>query len=128
MNLRYLKHWLWPRKGFAQITIVRRYKTDNGWIGELYLNGNRIGMTLDNANQYESIRGNLFLRWPDVLTNDCQEWITHEFTSYCFPDLIYVGDSVPETNDKVLPKLIDKLIGIKEIKLTILNRIWQENK
>lgn len=91
------------------LTVVRRYVDMNGrYVGELYLDGNMIGASLDN------------------LPLDCQPtrlfWLDtrRSFLKPMWPRTLRVGGTEPE-NDKFTRQLIRSMLGLN-IVLHIENR------
>lgn len=119
-----------PKAGIADVTIVRRYKTECGYVGELYVNGRKLGMTCDSfIGGIEMYKQPLAIGYEGgrrVVATPCYTLCSGEFTSPVPCDVCYVGSETPEANQFVMPELLNAVASIKTIRLTVLNRVLVE--
>jgi hypothetical protein len=116
--LNYLSYLIQPKAGIADIVIVRRYPDATGsMIGEIYIDGKQIGNSCDKfINAIEFIKQPIYRRFNSI-GNNVYNIKQYDFISGAPQDVCYV-DCI---ND-----LMHKLEGIKEIRLTVLNRLLIE--
>lgn len=123
---KYFAYFIIPAASSRDITIVRRYKTATGWVGELYIDGKHVGMTCDNfIDGQELIRHALqvgYEGWKRVLRTDIYVISRGDFQALVPYNTCYVGSLDPKTNDGVLSELINKCNGYKYLRMTVLNR------
>ncbi len=128
--LKYVGNILEPKAGSRDITIVRRYKTPTGFTGEIYVDGKQHGVSCDSfLDGVELFRLPLnvgFESGKRVLRTDSYCLSNGDFTAKIPYNYCYVGSLEIDNNVRSLSDLLDKCMGFKYIRLTVLNRVWSE--
>ena len=123
--LKFIKSWIVPRHGVVNVTMVRRYKSNNNWIGELYVDGRMMGMTSDSILGPQEFKAILSMGYKDgqrVLKSLHVVIERGQFTEPQAIDTVRVGSNDPKENDKVLSKLIDMVQAKSDINFIVLYR------
>ncbi len=124
--IKYFKHLFVSKHDGAEITIVRRYPTAAGWIGELFFNGRYVGVTCDGINFGEEV----FKHSLDIGFEQSHRVLRTKDFVICRGDFqskvpfgsCYVGSLDPKENDVILSNLVDKVEQFRYLRLTIINR------
>jgi hypothetical protein len=123
---KYFSHYIKPRAGTCEVTIVRRDISPTGRIGEVYVDGKYVAMSCDALMYDDEV-----IKYPLAINFDlhqrilCTELYTvsrGDFTAKVQTNFILIGSQDPTDNDLMLATLIDKVSGFRYIRLTVLNR------
>ena len=121
--------------GTCDVTLVRRYNTPCGFVGEMYVDdGDGVpkyfGVTCDNfVDRQELIRHTLrigFEQGRRVLRTDTYVITNGDFTAKVAYNTALVGSMQPTENREMLSRLIDKVKDKQYIRMTVLNRLLAE--
>lgn len=106
------------------VTIVRRYSTANGWIGEIYIDGRQIGVSCDNLRSYN---GQLRQLWPwNVIGNETTQIRYGQFVSRAPFGCCLINSIDGKDGKAVISQLMDAVRG-HTAKLIVLDRLWIES-
>ncbi len=119
------------KQGTCDITIVRRYPTPTGLIGELYVDGRQYAVTCDRfIGTTELFKHPLTVEFSQgrrVLSTGVYSITNGDFTAKVSVDDCLVGSMEPSENKATLGRLLDVVQNKEHIRLTVLNRLLIEN-
>jgi|SRR6185295_3931067 len=114
--------WLRPVKEQAMVTVVRRYITANGFIGEIYIDGKQVGVSCDNLTQ---IRGPLAHNWPWRSVGNPESLLKYGDFKLKTP----LGQCyIAAIDGSDIMDLVLQTIKKYDARLLVLARLWQESQ